>query len=152
VEATRKRTVSAVILRWVAFLALWLILVGGRNPADRPAIIIALVAATWPAYLPIPPHALSNPLTFEALSSGLWPILAGGVIAILIGRGAVRTSGIPRLVGALVERARCAVLVPTDGVMRIDWALRRWPAAVLGLLVLAALFGIALLAGGDAVG
>jgi hypothetical protein len=76
----------------------------------------------WPAYLPISPYALSNPLTFEALSSALWPILVGGAIAILIGRGAVRSAGISRLVVILVERARCAVLVPTGGVMRIDWA------------------------------
>jgi formate hydrogenlyase subunit 3/multisubunit Na+/H+ antiporter MnhD subunit len=120
----------------------------------REAAVLALALLSlllgllpWQAYLPAPAQALSSPLTFEALSSALWPILAGGAIAILFGRGAIRFAGIPRLVVALVERTRCAVLVPAGGVMRIDDALRQWPAAVLALLILAALFGVAILAG-----
>jgi multicomponent Na+:H+ antiporter subunit E len=46
---------SAVIWRAVAFLALWLVLVGGADPADRPAGIIALVAATWASLRLLPP-------------------------------------------------------------------------------------------------
>ncbi len=45
----------AAIWRAVAFLALWLILVGGRDPADRPAGIIAIVAATWASLRLLPP-------------------------------------------------------------------------------------------------
>jgi multicomponent Na+:H+ antiporter subunit E len=45
----------AIIWRAVAFLALWLILVGGADPADRPAGIIAIVAATWASLRLLPP-------------------------------------------------------------------------------------------------
>src|SRR5262249_9384464 len=125
-----------------------------RVPWTREAVVLGLALlslllglAPWPAYLPISAQTLSALLTFAALWSALWPILAGGVIAILIGRGAIRFAGIPRRVVALVERARCAALVPIGGVMRIDGALRQWPAAVVALLVLAVLFGLAMLAG-----
>jgi multicomponent Na+:H+ antiporter subunit E len=47
----------AIVQRAVAFLALWLILVGGPDPSDRPAGIIALVAATWVSLRLLPPGA-----------------------------------------------------------------------------------------------
>jgi multicomponent Na+:H+ antiporter subunit E len=45
----------AIIWRAAAFLAFWLILVGGADPADRPAGIIAIVAATWASLRLLPP-------------------------------------------------------------------------------------------------
>lgn len=51
----RNRPVLAIVWRAVAFVALWLILVGGRNPADRPAIVVAVVAATWASLRLLPP-------------------------------------------------------------------------------------------------
>ena len=47
--------VSSVVWRAVAFLALWLILVGGADPSDRPAGVIALAAATWASLRLLPP-------------------------------------------------------------------------------------------------
>jgi hypothetical protein len=108
---------------------------------------LCLGLVPWHAYLPISAQALSSPLTFDALSSALWPILAGGVIAILIGRGTIRFAGIPAVVVTLVDRTRGAALVLTSGVMRVDGALRQWPAAVLALLALAVLFGAAMSVG-----
>lgn len=55
VKATRKRSVAAIAWRAVAFLALWLILVGGPDPSDRPAGIIAVVTATWLSLRLLPP-------------------------------------------------------------------------------------------------
>ena len=78
-EATRKRTVSAVVLRAVAFFALWLILVGGPDPADRPAGIVALVAATWASLRLLPPgRARFSPL---ALARLVWRFLRQSIIA-----------------------------------------------------------------------
>jgi multicomponent Na+:H+ antiporter subunit D len=123
-----------------------------RVPRTREAVVLGLALLSlflgvvpWHAYLPISAQALSRPLTFAALSSALWPILAGGVIAILIGRGPI--AGIPGVVVTLVDRARRAALFLTGAVMRVDAALRQWPAAVLALLALAVLLGVAMSAG-----
>jgi multicomponent Na+:H+ antiporter subunit E len=48
-------SVSAIVWRAVAVLALWLILVGGPDLADRPAGIVALAAATWASLRLLPP-------------------------------------------------------------------------------------------------
>ena len=48
-------SVSSVLLRALAFLVLWLILVGGADPADRPAGIFALATATWASLRLLPP-------------------------------------------------------------------------------------------------
>jgi formate hydrogenlyase subunit 3/multisubunit Na+/H+ antiporter MnhD subunit len=109
------------------------------------SLLLGLVP--WHAYLPISVKALSNPLTFEALSSALWPIPVGGVIAILMGRWAIRFAGIPGGVVNLVDRTGRTALVLTSGIMRVDRALSQWPAAVLALLAVAILFVIAMLAG-----
>jgi formate hydrogenlyase subunit 3/multisubunit Na+/H+ antiporter MnhD subunit len=128
--------------------------VRARVPRTREAAVLALALLSlllglgpWPAYLPNSAQPLSSPPTFETLSSALWPILAGGGIAILLGRGAIRFAGMPGVVVASVDRMRRAALIPAGGIERLDRALRQWPAAVLALLVLAVLFGIAILAG-----
>jgi len=120
----------------------------------REAAVLALALLSlclglvpWHMFLPISAQAVSNPLTFDALLSALWPILAGGVVAILIGRGAIKFAGIPGVVVTLVDRARRATLVLTGGVMRVEGALERWPAAALALLAAAVLFGIAMWTG-----
>jgi multicomponent Na+:H+ antiporter subunit D len=123
-------------------------------PRSREAAVLALALFSlllglvpWHAYLPISAQALSNPLTFEALSSALWPLLVGGAIAILMGRWTIRFAGIPGGVVSLVDRTRRTALVLTGGIMRVDGALWQWPAAVLALLAVAILFVIAMLAG-----
>jgi len=61
----RNRSVLAFVWRGLAFVALWLILVGGRNPADRPAIVVAVVAATWASLRLLPPgRARLSPIAF----------------------------------------------------------------------------------------
>ena len=78
-EATRKRTVSAVVLRAVAFFALWLILVGGPDPADRPAGIVAVVAATWASLRLLPPGRVRfSPM---ALARLLWRFARQSIVA-----------------------------------------------------------------------
>jgi len=125
-----------------------------RVSRTREAVVFVLALLSlclglipWHAYLPIAAQALSSPLTFDALSSALWPILAGGVVAILIGRGAIKFGGIPGVVVGSVDRIRRTALVWISGVMRVDDMLQQWPAAVLALLALTIVFGIAMWVG-----
>jgi formate hydrogenlyase subunit 3/multisubunit Na+/H+ antiporter MnhD subunit len=147
-------TSSYVLLPLAHALAPAPIALRARVSRIREAAVLALALLSlclglvpWPAYLPISAQALSSPLRFDALASALWPILAGGVVAILVGRRASKFAGIPGIVVTLVDRTQRAVLVLTGGVMRVDGALRQWPAAVLALLAVALLFDIAVWAG-----
>jgi multicomponent Na+:H+ antiporter subunit E len=45
----------AALWRLAAFLALWLILLGGPDPSNRPAGIVAIAAATWASLRLLPP-------------------------------------------------------------------------------------------------
>lgn len=64
----RNRSVSAVVWRGAAFLVLWLILVGGPDPADRPAGIVAVAAATWASLRLLPPGgARPSPIALALL-------------------------------------------------------------------------------------
>ena len=90
----------------------------------------------------------SNPLALDALTKALWPILAGGVLAILLGRWGHRLARVPfgKVLVAMVGPARRAALVMGTMLERIDGMLRQWPVAGISLLVLAILFGAAMLA------
>jgi multicomponent Na+:H+ antiporter subunit E len=48
----------AAIWRLAAFVALWLIFIGGPDPADRPAGIVAIMVATWASLRLLPPGAV----------------------------------------------------------------------------------------------
>jgi multicomponent Na+:H+ antiporter subunit D len=78
----------------------------------------------------------------------LWPILAGGVLAILLGRWGDRPVRAPfgKVVVAIVDPARRATLALGGLIERVDGILRQWTAAGLSLLALAILFGAAMLA------
>jgi len=72
-------SVWAIVRRAVAFLALWLILVGGPDPADRPAGIVALVAATWASLRLLPPgRARFSPV---ALARLVWRFARQSIVA-----------------------------------------------------------------------
>lgn len=76
--------IAAIVWRAVAFFALWLILVGGRDPADRPAVIVALAAATWASLRLFPPgRARLKPIAFARLVSRFLrqSIVAGADVA-----------------------------------------------------------------------
>ena len=100
----------------------------------------------WDAYLAIPAGAASNPLTLEALSSVLWPIAGGAVLATLLGR-----SGLPparvrveNFFVAVISSVRRGALVLSGTIERLDGALRQWPVAGISLLVIAILLGAAM--------
>jgi multicomponent Na+:H+ antiporter subunit E len=59
----------ATVWRAAAFLALWLILVGGADPADRPAGILAILLATWASLRLAPPgETRVSPASFARLT------------------------------------------------------------------------------------
>jgi formate hydrogenlyase subunit 3/multisubunit Na+/H+ antiporter MnhD subunit len=126
-----------------------------RVPWTRETAVLALAIVSlllglfpWPAYFPASTQALSSPPTFATLASALWPIVAGGVIAIALGRGTLHFAGMPGVVAAALDRMRRAARIAAGGFMRLDSALRQWPAAVVAVLVLATLFAITIAAGG----
>src|SRR5262249_10307502 len=99
----------------------------------------------WKAYLPAPNGTVPNPAALTVLWSVLWPLLGGGLLAILLGRWADRPARISVLV-AMVGPARRATLALDKAIELVDRMLRQWSAAGLALLVLAILFGVAMLA------
>jgi multicomponent Na+:H+ antiporter subunit D len=110
------------------------------------SLLLGLVP--WQAYLPVPAGVASTPTVLQALSSSLWPLLAGGALAILLGRWDDRFARIPlgKAAAATVSAVRCAALVFGNWIVRIDGVLRQWPAAGLCMLVLAIAFAAAMLA------
>jgi formate hydrogenlyase subunit 3/multisubunit Na+/H+ antiporter MnhD subunit len=122
--------------------------------AEATALVLALCSLLlglvhWEAYLPVALDPLRNPLTFKALSTALWPVLGGGVLAILLGRWGLRPARVAlgEAVVAIVGPARRVALVLGSMLECVDRMLRRWPAAGLSLLVLVILFGAAMLGG-----
>jgi formate hydrogenlyase subunit 3/multisubunit Na+/H+ antiporter MnhD subunit len=106
----------------------------------------------WEAYLSIPAGAASTPLSLEVLSSALWPIPCGAILAILLGRWGHRLARVPlrvplgHVVVAAIGPVRRTALALGGMVERIDAALRQWPAAGVSLLLAAIMFGAAMLA------
>ena len=124
-------------------------------PRMREAAALALALCSlllgllpWDAYLSVPAAIQSNPLALKALSTTLWPILGGALLAVLLGRWGHRLARIPfrSVLVATVGPARRTALTLGKMIERVDGMLRRWPAATLALLVLAILFGATLLA------
>src|SRR5262249_44963671 len=125
-----------------------------RVPWDQQAAALALALCSlllglvpWDAYLPMPPRAGSASPVLQTLSSVLWPILAGGMLGILLGRWKDWSARVPlrKLAKGAIGPARRAAVLLGGMIERIDGALRQWPAAVLSLLALTILFGAALL-------
>jgi len=132
--------------------------VSARVPRSQELAALALAVCSlllglvhWEPYLPIPDDtvAKSNPLGLAAISKTLWPVLAGAVLAILLGRW--REDWLPRAGGKgtaveILSRVRRAAVALGTAVVRIDAVLREWSAAAFSLLVLSILFGAAMLA------
>ena len=73
-------------------------------------------------------------------------ILAGGVLAILLGRWAGPVP-LPTVLATAVEPARRIAAALAGPFERLDAMLRQWPAASLSLLALMVLLGAAMLSG-----
>ena len=112
------------------------------------AMAVASIAVPWALYLALPIGSLSDALGPKALWSGLWPVLVGGVLAVGLARIGERLPRVPE--GDVVVALDCASRASVGwgaGVERTDAFLRRFPVAGLSLLILAIVFGAAMIAG-----
>jgi len=161
---------AVVIQTGGMFTCSYLLLVLGHAlaPADKPvtlrvpvprigeAAALALAMCSlllglvpWDGYLSVPVGIPSNPPVLKALATALWPILGGIVLAILLGRWGQGLARIPvaEAVVAVVGSARRIALALGRMLVRVDGTLRQWAAAGFSLLVVAIMFGAAMLAG-----
>ncbi len=160
----------AIVIQGGAFLTsgyVLLVLAFALEPADEPitlrvqvprigelaALALALCSLLlglipWQVYLSIPAPTPLNALSFKAAATAFWPILGGGVLAILLGRWKRRRAhtSFEKLLVAIVGPLRRAALVLAGIIEGIDATLRQWPAGALSLVVLAILFVAALAA------
>ena len=144
-----------------------LVLAHALMPADAPVTLRAHVPRTqeaaalalavcslllglfpWEIYLPVPDGTPMTRVDLPTLFKTLWPIIAGGVLAILLGHWGDRPGRAPfgKFVVAIVDPARRAALALGGLIERLDGVLRLWTAAGLSMLALVVLFGAAMLA------
>lgn len=152
----------AIVIQGGAFLIsgyVLLVLVHALGPADGPvrlkiqvprirelaALALALSSlllglVPWEPYLPA--SIARNAFSFKAAAMALWPILGGGVLAILLGRWEYPQAHMwfEKLLLATVGPLRRAALVFAEAIEGVNGTLRQWPSAALSLLALAILF------------
>ncbi len=109
------------------------------------SLLLGLVP--WQPYFAGSPDLAPVPLTVKSLSSLLWPILGGGLLAMLLGYWGVQWSGAPRSVAATVRATRRLALAAAARVVGTDALLRQWAVAGVSLLSLAVALGAMLFAG-----
>jgi formate hydrogenlyase subunit 3/multisubunit Na+/H+ antiporter MnhD subunit len=145
---------------------LFLVLAHALMPADKPVMLrvriprirqaatlalglcsLLLGLAPWKWYLPVPSVNLSKPLALTTVLTSLWPIVGGGVLAILLGRWGPRLANIrfAKILVAIVGPLRRKALALGRMIVRVDGILCQWPAAALSFMILAILFTTALL-------
>ena len=126
-----------------------------RVPASRigeaSALMLALCSlllglAPWEELLSASAGARSASFSLLGLSRALWPILAGGVLAVLLGRwGLPSRAPFGKVIVAIGDASRCATLCQWSE--RVDGTLQQWPAATLSLLIVTIVLGAMLFAG-----
>jgi formate hydrogenlyase subunit 3/multisubunit Na+/H+ antiporter MnhD subunit len=105
---------------------------------------LALGLVDWSAWLPVPPGTRLSSSLVDTIAAAVWPVLAGGVLAVLLGRWAPPPRGrLEQAAAALGPLRRAGVALGT-GLCRADVFLRQWPVAGLSLLGLAIVLGAAL--------
>jgi multicomponent Na+:H+ antiporter subunit D len=144
-----------------------LVLVQALAPADRPltlrcpvrpvqelaALALALCSLLlglfpWEVYLSVPAGTVSSAFALKALPKVLGLILAGAVLAVVLGRwGHRQMRGHLGTIVAMAGPVRHPALAFSGIIERTDSVLRQWPAATLSLLTLTIIFGLAMLAG-----
>jgi formate hydrogenlyase subunit 3/multisubunit Na+/H+ antiporter MnhD subunit len=122
--------------------------------AEAAALALALCSLLlgllpWEAYLQVPHGTPAQPFDPGSNAKALWPILVGGMLAILLGRWGTRLAQVfyGKVVVAMLGPARRSALTLGSMLERADDIARQWTAAGLSLLALAILLGAAMLAG-----
>ena len=103
----------------------------------------------WEAYLSTPHGIPAKPFDLTSLANTLWPILVGGMLAILLGSSGTQPAHVHygKPIVAIVGPTRRAALALGGVLERIDAMARQWTAANVCLLLLAILLGAAMLTG-----
>jgi formate hydrogenlyase subunit 3/multisubunit Na+/H+ antiporter MnhD subunit len=106
------------------------------------SLALGIVAAT--VFPDFQPDALS-----KSLSGVMWPIFGGAVLAILMGRWGNQLTRLRfgKMLVATIQPARRAALLASKIVELVEGKLKEWPVAGISLLLVAILFGVALMAG-----
>jgi hypothetical protein len=112
-------------------------------------IAFAAVAVPWILYPTAVSGSLLAALAPGTLWAALWPVLIGGVLAIVLRRWRSRLPRVPAGdVVVLGERSIRAIITWSEVIERADQYLRRWSVACLLLLTFLVILGTAMLAWG----
>jgi len=113
--------------------------------AQTAALILAVCSLllAFAAFGPLPRSLLKNPLEPAELASLLVTLACGGMLAFWVGAGLTRAR-VGDAASAIEGPVRRAGRAVGETFVRADDLLRRWPVASISLLVVAAVFGWAL--------
>jgi formate hydrogenlyase subunit 3/multisubunit Na+/H+ antiporter MnhD subunit len=112
------------------------------------SLLLGLVP--WEAWLPLPDGPRPGSPIFGTLASTLWTVLAGGALAVLLGRWRdwPERAAAHESVKAVIAPVRQRTFWLGGSLEHLDQALRAWPVAGASLLMLVIVFGVAMLAAG----
>jgi formate hydrogenlyase subunit 3/multisubunit Na+/H+ antiporter MnhD subunit len=109
---------------------------------------IAALVVPWAIYLGLSLGTVAEAVAPKALWASLWPVGVGAALAWLLARAGDRLPSIPPGdVAVVIDRGVGAGVRVGAALLRADRVLQQWTIAGVSLLVLAALFGLALVAG-----
>ncbi|MBK9116865.1 MAG: NADH/ubiquinone/plastoquinone (complex I) [Betaproteobacteria bacterium] len=112
------------------------------------AMAAASLVVPWALYAMLPLGTAGDAFAPYALWAGLWPVLIGGALAIALARWG---AGLPRVpdgdVVVVIDGAVRGASAATPRAVAADAVLRRWPAATLLLVGIAAALAAAITAG-----
>lgn len=122
--------------------------------AEAAALIIALCSLLlglfpWDTYLSVSTGTFAKPLALQTLAKAFWPILGGVALAILLGRWRDRPARTPleKILVKMVGPIRRPTVAFGSTIEFVDGVFRQWSVAVMSLLVVALVFGTAMLCG-----
>ena len=106
---------------------------------------LALGLVDWSAWLPVPSGTRLTWSLVDTIEAAVWPVLAGGVLAVLVGRWPQRPEWdrLKQAVAALGPLRGAGVALGSR-FCQIDAFFRQWPVAGLSILALGIVFGAAL--------
>ena len=112
------------------------------------ALAAASLVVPWALYAMLPLGAATDAFAPNALWAGLWPVLVGGVFAVALARWGAALPRIPDGdVVVVIDGAVRGASAATPRAVAADAVLRRWPAATLLLVGIAAALAAAITAG-----
>jgi formate hydrogenlyase subunit 3/multisubunit Na+/H+ antiporter MnhD subunit len=119
--------------------------VSGIAQTAALALAVCSLLLAFAAFGTLPRTLLKNPLAPTELASLFFTVACGGMLAFWVGGGSTRV-GVGDAAAAIAGTVRRSGRAVGESFVRVDGVLRRWPVAGISLLVVAAMFGWALVA------